>query len=96
MLVNLQVSQMHGPDNPFRQHMRMACLWEAFGTGSQRGMGTIFDPVLLMTPGDGFLLRGIELQTIEARVHEFQQVWLCRPSAERAAPLPMFFGALST
>jgi hypothetical protein len=90
ILVDLQIEQLHGPANPFRQHTRMASLWLATSTSNQRGMGTIFDPVLLRTPGDGFLVRGIELETIDGRLHEFQQVWLCRPSSQGAGALPLF------
>ena len=92
VLVNLQIDQLQGPNNPFRQHMRVASLWESYGTSSQRGMGTMFDPVLLRTPGDGFLVRGVELETIDGRMYEFQQVWLCRPSSELAAALPPLKG----
>lgn len=89
-LVFLEVKQLHGPNNPLRQHARMANLWEAFGSTSQRAIGTMYDPVLTMTAGDGFLLRGIELEQIDRRLHEYQQVWLVRPSALHADPLPPF------
>lgn len=94
--VELQITQMHGPNNPFRQHVRMATLWESYGTSSQRGAGTMFDPVILMTPGDGFLLRGIELETLQGRLHEHQQVWLCRPTQKDAQPLPPFQATANT
>ena len=86
----LDISQLHGPNNPFRQHTRMANLWEAWGTGSQRGKGTMYDPVIMMTAGDGFLMRGIELESAEKRLIEYQQVWLVRPTQQFAEPLPPF------
>ncbi len=94
-LANLVVNQLHGPNNPFRQHMRMANLWQDDDSTSKRGVGTLFDPVILMTPGDGLLLRGIELETIDGRMYEYQQVWLCRPTQPMAKPLPPFKGVVS-
>jgi hypothetical protein len=48
-------------------------------------MGKMFDSFILRTPRDGFRVRGIELETIDGRLQEFQQGWLCRPTSQGAA-----------
>lgn len=51
----------------------------------------LFEPEFIDVVGDGFLLRGHTIRTLDQRVHEHEQIWLVRPrTAEEGPPLPRF------
>jgi len=78
---NLEISDWDGGSNSFKRHVRQAELWEIHPTVRRLLRVPIFDPVILRTVDDGFLLAGIELNASDAgrTVAEHVQVWLCRP-----------------
>ena len=69
-------------DNNFRRTIRQAVVYVRVGVAQRRvGHMHLFDPVMLHTVDDGFILRGIQLRSeaTEAgrRVYEHEQMWLC-------------------
>lgn len=50
----------------------------------------MFEPEFIDVVGDGFLLRGNVIQSVEGRCYEHQQLWLVRPTSESDPPLPPF------
>lgn len=75
----LEISDWDGRDNNFKRGVRQAQLWEVHPTIKRPLIAPIFDPAILRTIDDGFLLCGIELQAIGQSVAEHMQVWMCRP-----------------
>lgn len=78
---NLVVADSPGQHNNFRRHLRQATLFVATGvSGHPVPVLRIFDPELLHTTEDGFLVRGVEITVgAEKRIFEVEQMWLVRP-----------------
>ena len=82
----------HLPD--IRRHARVANLYVKAGK-AKAITASIFDPEVVTTTADGFVLRGNEVVLTEKRKKEVEQVWLCRPTAGNELPLPAFTGPIS-
>jgi len=78
---DLKISDWDGASNSFKRHVRQAELWDKHPTIKRLLRVPIFDPVILRTVDDGFLLAGIELCASDGGhvVAEHAQIWLCRP-----------------
>ncbi|MBE2261591.1 MAG: hypothetical protein IAE92_02545 [Burkholderiaceae bacterium] len=79
---DLRISDWDGASNSFKRHVRQAELWGDDHPTIKRLLRVpIFDPVILRTVNDGFLLSGIELDSSDSGrvVAEHVQIWLCRP-----------------
>ena len=80
----LRVGDMDAKVNNFRRHLRVAELWEVHVSYQRPLLPPIFDPELLATLDDGFLLAGVELQAVGnagfRTVSEHRQLWLCIPA----------------
>lgn len=83
MFGNLRISDWDGAHNSFKRNVRQAELWEDHPTIKRMLRRPIFDPVILRTVDDGFLLSGIEIESVDAGqvIAEHVQLWLCRPVA---------------
>ena len=82
----------HLPD--IRRHVRVANLYVMAGK-AKAITASIFDPEIVTTTADGFVLRGNEVVVTDMRKREVEQMWLCRPTAGNELPLPAFTGSVS-
>lgn len=79
----LEIADWDAGGNNFKRNVRQAQFWEVHPTAKRPLIQSIFDPVILRTVDGGFLLSGIELQSLteSQQVAEHIQIWLCRPVA---------------
>ena len=82
----------HLPD--IRRHVRVANLYVMAGK-AKAITASIFDPEVVTTTADGFVLRGTEIVVNDKRKQEVVQMWLCRPTGGSELPLPAFNGSVS-
>ena len=82
----------HLPD--IRRHVRVANLYVMAGK-AKAITASIFDPGVVTTTADGFVLRGNEVVMTDQRKKEVEQMWLCRPVGGNELPLPAFTGSVS-
>ena len=82
----------HLPD--MRRHIRVANLYVMAGK-AKATTASIFDPEVVTTTADGFVLRGNEVVMTVTRKREVEQMWLCRPTTGNELPLPAFTGSVS-
>lgn len=82
----------HLPD--MRRHVRVANLYVM--AGKAKGItASIYDPEVVTTTADGFVLRGYEVVVTDKGKREVEQMWLCRPTGANELPLPAFTGSVS-
>ena len=77
----LKIVEMDRQANNFRRNVMKAELWAFYGETRMRGLGALFDPVLLPYNGLGLLMAGFDLSSGEHEISEHRQVWLLRPPA---------------
>lgn len=82
----------HLPD--IQRHVRVANLYVMAGK-AKAITASIFDPEVVTTTADGFVLRGKEVVMTDQRKKEVEQMWLCRPAGGNELPLPAFTGSVS-
>lgn len=74
-----------GLDSSFKRHVREAHLWSATAAPQARVslLYPIFEPCVVRIVDGTLVLAGIEIETIDQRVAEHQQVWRCTPVVDK-------------
>lgn len=86
----LRMDYWEGSKNSHRRTLRQAALWQHMGVNWRPAL-VIADPDWIDVVGDALLMRGLQLQSLEGRMYEHQQLWLVRARAElKGPPLPVF------
>lgn len=86
----LRIDQREASTNASRRTMREVKVMGEWVT-TPMTLIFMFDPELIDTVGDGFLLRGHVVNSSSGRCHEHQQLWLVRPrTSGDGPPLPPF------